>query len=73
MIYKIIAKIIANRLKVIMPSIISDSQCAFVSRRQITDYVLIVYEIIHYLRHKKGGRKGFISLKLNMSKANDRV
>lgn len=71
MIHKIISKIIANRLKVIRPSIISDSQCAFVSRHKITDCVLIAYEIIHYLRYKKGGRKGFMSLKLNMSKAYD--
>ncbi|XP_042950087.1 uncharacterized protein LOC122282202 [Carya illinoinensis] len=70
--YKILSKVIANRLKRVLPYIISNSQRAFVPGRQISDNVLIAYELLHFLRNKRKGRKGFMSLKLDMSKAYDR-
>ena len=45
--YKIITKILANRLKRIMPCIISENQGGFVPKRQITDNVIIVQEAIY--------------------------
>lgn len=41
--------------------------------RQITDNILMTYEIIHFLRRKNRGQQVFMSLKLDMSKAYDRV
>ena len=72
-VFRITSKVIANRLKKILPSIISDTQSAFVQGRLITDNVLIAFESMHHIHHKKGGKKGEMALKLDMSKAYDRV
>ena len=72
-IYKIALKAIANRFKRILPSIISDSQSAFVHGRLITDNVLVTFETMHHISKKKGEKVGEMALKLDMSKAYDRV
>lgn len=46
---------ISNRLKIVLQSVISESQSAFVPGRLITDNVLVAYELFHYLRKKKKG------------------
>lgn len=42
--YKIIAKVIANRLKVFLPSIVVEAQSAFVPERLISDNILVSQE-----------------------------
>jgi len=39
----------------------------------ITDNVLLAYEITHLMHKRKGGRQGLATIKLDMSKAYDRV
>ena len=72
-VYKLISKALANRFKAILPHIISENQIAFTTDRLITDNVLVAYEIMHFLKYKKGGNDNFMAAKLNMSKAFDRV
>lgn len=71
--YKILAKVLANRLKVILPGIVSENQSAFVPGRSITDNVLIAFEMIHFMKKKKGCQEGEVALKLDISKYYDRV
>ncbi|CAL8169219.1 unnamed protein product [Prunus armeniaca] len=71
--FKIASKVLANHLKIILPSLISPSQSAFVSGRLISDNSVLAAEIIHCLRSRRRGKKGFLALKLDMSKAYDRI
>ena len=71
--YKIYSKILANRLKKLLPSIITEHQSAFTKGRLIFDNILVAFETLHSLQNYKGGKFGYMALKLNMSKAYDRV
>jgi hypothetical protein len=53
--YKFISKVIVNRLKKILPGIISPSKSAFVIGRLIIYNVLLAYEFTHYLKPRRKG------------------
>lgn len=70
--YRILSKVMANRLKVCLPHLISDKQSAFVEGRLLTDNALIAFEINHYMKRRTQGVNGVV-LKIDVSKAYDRL
>ncbi|MCH84971.1 RNA-directed DNA polymerase (Reverse transcriptase), partial [Trifolium medium] len=71
--YKMVSKLLANRLKRVLDKCISEEQSAFMEGRYITDNALIAIEIIHALKRKTRGVKGELVLKIDISKAYDKV
>ena len=45
--YKIFSKVLANRLKKILPNIITENQGAFTKSRLISDNILVAFESLH--------------------------
>lgn len=56
-----------------LPGLVYRAQSAFVEGRSILDNVLIAFEILCSVKNKRRGKMGDIMLKIDISKANDRV
>jgi hypothetical protein len=69
-VYKIISKVIANRLKPLLPTLISQEQAGFVEGRQTMDNIMHAHELIHTLKfHKRGG----MIIQLDLEKSYDKI
>ena len=62
----------ANRIKKILPKIISKHQSAFTKSRLISDNILVAFETLHSMQ-KHMGKEDYMAIKLDMSKAYDKV
>ena len=65
---QIISKVLANRLKPILPNVISDSQSAFMPSRIITDNTIVAFEMLHCMRNRTKGKKGPMVVKLDINR-----
>lgn len=71
--YKLLSKVLVNRLRAVLGDLVSQYQHGFVSSRLSSDNVLIAHEILEYVRKRKKGKHAYYALKLDMNKAYDRV
>ena len=69
--YKIISKIMADRVATIMPTIISPEQKGFIQGRQIKDCIFLASEAINQLDKKSFG--GNLAFKVDIAKAFDTI
>ncbi|KAG9444848.1 hypothetical protein H6P81_016188 [Aristolochia fimbriata] len=68
--YKIVARILAGRLKIVLPDLISKEQNGFIPSRQIRDAAMVIHEVADHFAKSEEPR---IILKLDSKKAFDRV
>ncbi|XP_031130731.1 uncharacterized protein LOC116032362 [Ipomoea triloba] len=66
--FKVISKVLVNRMRPIMCKLIGPHQNSFLPGRSTLDNVILTQEIIHNM-HKKKGRKGLMAVKIDLQKA----
>ena len=65
-----VSKILVNRIKSVLPFLVSQEQSAYVEDRVIMDNVLVAQEVIHSMGNKSEGKQ-LMGLKLDMERAYD--
>ena len=71
---KTFSKVLANRLKRILPKIITtEHQSALIKNCLISDNIMVAFETLPSMQHYILVKDGFMALKLDMSKVYDRV
>lgn len=64
-------KILANRLSVLLPNLVTEEQAGFVSGRNIAPHIIMAHELIHDIIRKS--MRGNVCFKHDMAKAYDRL
>jgi hypothetical protein len=67
--YKIVSKVIVNRLKVMLLHIISPYYSAFIPRGLIANNISVAYETLHSMHNRLWGKKSYMAIKIDMRKA----
>ncbi|PKU77044.1 integrator complex subunit 11 [Dendrobium catenatum] len=71
-IYKIVAKVLVNRLKGVLPQLVSEEQAAFVPGRSISNHCLLAQELLNKFKVSKLSL-GLLALKVDMEQAYDKM
>ena len=71
-VYKIVSKVIVNRIRPFMQQFVSPLQAAFIPGRKGHDNMIITQEILHSMEKKKDC-SGVMALKIDLEKAFDRL
>lgn len=69
--YKVISKILVNRLKPLLPLLVSNNQSAFVKGRTIQNNILLLHEIVKNYQRNSGPKS--CAIKVDIMKAFDTV
>ncbi|PKU66269.1 integrator complex subunit 11 [Dendrobium catenatum] len=69
-IYKVVAKVLLNRLMVVIPKLIFEEQVAFMKGRSISEHILLAQEVINKMRICKS-KEGMVAIKIDMEQAYD--
>lgn len=70
--YKLVSKIIVNRIRPVLGDLISPVQTAFIPGRRGTDNAIIVQELIHLISKVKG-KEGYMAIKIDPEKTYDKL
>ena len=70
--YKLVSRILVQRLKPYMAEIINPCQAGFVPGRRTSDNIILVQEVICTLRYRRG-RTRYVAIKLDLEKAYDHL
>ncbi|OMO59932.1 reverse transcriptase [Corchorus capsularis] len=70
--YKLITKVLVNRLRPLLDDLVAPFQASFIPRRQAADNIFIAQEVIHIVRRSKS-KNGLMAIKIDLEKAYDRV
>lgn len=68
-----VAKVLSNRFKIVLPITTSPNQSTFVLERLISDNIVIAYEVLHSMTSRFKGKARYVVLKLDMSEAYDQI
>ena len=52
-VYKLVSKVVANRIRGLLPLIILESQSAFQSNKASSDNILVAFETLHHMKNQK--------------------
>lgn len=71
--FKLVFKVLTNYLNPLIEKYLSSLRSAFILESFITDNILIAYKLVHSMKHKTMGDMERMTVKLDLSKAYDRV
>ena len=71
-IYKLVTKVLVNKIRPMLNNLVSPLQTAFVPGRKGMDNMIIVQELIHTMKQKKG-KQGYMAIKVDLEKVYDRL
>jgi len=71
--YKLLAKVLANTLKNFLHKCIFDNQSSFVLGFSILDNAMIAIEVVHHMKVSKRSRDKNVAIKVDIGKDYDRI
>ena len=71
--YKLISKVLTNRVKKVLHATISQNKSAFIADKLITNNIMVAFELLHSMQSKQKGKTGNMAIKIDMEKTFDYI